>query len=675
MVLRVTVFVQMASRIITLPIAKAGGNTRGRLLIFCCLAVLALSSNTFADIPYGYKVQSGRVEVSGIPTDVPITAVSDMSRAFVLVSSGTGYAATNTNADIVQVRGYLQAVDNIRFERTTTSNSSWVSYEVIECLNNEFTAYRGQSSMTMAEASKTLSIGATVTPANCLAFVTADNDVASRAQYNQAMLTARVSSTTEVTVERNGSGTTAPNFNWVVVEFDPAKINSIQSGSVTADKVTYAAPQTVTISSVNLANSILIFQARPSANGMARTAWAGNFNSSTQIKFYQHTASSDTGIEWYVIDFGDGAAQRGLRDESANPAWLASDATLSPSVDTTKTMHFHSMTCAGTGTAYPRAMSTAEFTSGTNLRIQRMRDGQASYIEWQVLELPSGMLDTAPSPDPMTWAVVPFATGPSSISMTATTASDPAGVEYYFTCTAGGGNDSGWQDSATYEDTGLAELTQYTYTVKARDKGPSQNETAPSSEQSATTEDGTPPAPDPATFSSAPAALSDTEITMTATTGTDASGPVEYYFDEISGNPGGTDSGWVTNPVYNDTGLSPSTLYTYTVQMRDALLNTGGLSTPPQSATTDPAPDTDPPTPDPMTWATVPYATGTTSIEMTATTASDASGVEYYFTCTAGGGNDSGWQDSPTYEDTGLNDLTEYTYTARARDKSSSQNE
>jgi hypothetical protein len=98
-----------------------------------------------------------------------------------------------------------------------------------------------------------------------------------------------------------------------------------------------------------------------------------------------------------------------------------------------------------------------------------------------------------------------------------------------------------------------------------------------------------PPTPNPASFSSAPAAVSYTEITMTATVGTDATGPVEYYFANIT-DPN-HDSGWVTDPVYNDTDLSPNTQYTYTVQMRDAWLNTGGVSTPPRSATTERAPD------------------------------------------------------------------------------------
>jgi hypothetical protein len=86
-------------------------------------------------------------------------------------------------------------------------------------------------------------------------------------------------------------------------------------------------------------------------------------------------------------------------------------------------------------------------------------------------------------------------------------------------------------------------------------------------------------------------------------------------------------------------------------------------------------PDTEPPMPDPMTWAVAPMAAESSSISMTATTGYDKNGVEYYFACSAGGGHDSGWQDSPTYTDTGLQPQTEYTYQVRARDRSANQNE
>jgi len=98
-----------------------------------------------------------------------------------------------------------------------------------------------------------------------------------------------------------------------------------------------------------------------------------------------------------------------------------------------------------------------------------------------------------------------------------------------------------------------------------------------------------PPTPNPATFDVAPTASGITTIKMTATTGTDVSGGIQYLFTETSGNPGGTSSGWISSPYYEDDGLNADTEYTYTVTMRDIHSNAGTVSAP-ASATTDPAP-------------------------------------------------------------------------------------
>jgi hypothetical protein len=97
------------------------------------------------------------------------------------------------------------------------------------------------------------------------------------------------------------------------------------------------------------------------------------------------------------------------------------------------------------------------------------------------------------------------------------------------------------------------------------------------------TQDITPPTPSPMTFLVAPFADTLTSVSMTATTATDAtSPPVQYFFDETSGNAGGTDSAWQSSSTYIDTGLTTGTTYTYRVKARDAAtgLNETVLSAP-----------------------------------------------------------------------------------------------
>jgi hypothetical protein len=120
--------------------------------------------------------------------------------------------------------------------------------------------------------------------------------------------------------------------------------------------------------------------------------------------------------------------------------------------------------------------------------------GQAkTFTTWAYLRTDPNTISitpdtTPPNPDPMTWAAAPAATGAYSITMTATTATDDSGVEYYFDCLTAGGHDSGWTDNPVYQDTGLNANTSYTYRVQARDKSPAQNATDWSTSLSATTQ-------------------------------------------------------------------------------------------------------------------------------------------------------------------------------------------
>jgi hypothetical protein len=254
--------------------------------------------------------------------------------------------------------------------------------------------------------------------------------------------------------------------------------------------------------------------------------------------------------------------------------------------------------------------------------------------------------------------------------MVATTASDESGVEYFFACTSNPAYSSNWQDDPVYRVNYLPKVT-YSFVVRVRDKSPNRNTTGDSPEVTVDLRPPT-PEPNPMTWATEPQAISRTAIEMAATiaTSTDESS-VEYYFQNVS--LGGHDSGWQENPMYTDTtGLTAGTTYSYIVKAR----NTANLAETDyselRSATTFP-PDTTPPSPNPATWQTEPYSISPSSIRMVATTASDESGVEYFFACTSNPAYSSNWQDNPVFQATSLPKGI-YSFVVRVRDKSPNQN-
>ena len=108
-----------------------------------------------------------------------------------------------------------------------------------------------------------------------------------------------------------------------------------------------------------------------------------------------------------------------------------------------------------------------------------------------------------------------------------------------------------------------------------------------------TVPDVTAPTPSPMTWEVNPMATAPDKVFMRATEATDATNPpTEYFFEELTGHPGGTDSGWQESRDYEDVGLTPETLYTYTVRARDkATVPNVGATSDSRNVTTLVAPD------------------------------------------------------------------------------------
>jgi len=194
---------------------------------------------------------------------------------------------------------------------------------------------------------------------------------------------------------------------------------------------------------------------------------------------------------------------------------------------------------------------------------------------WDAVPIHVTAETTPPNPDPMTWATEPYTTGTSSISMVATAASDPTPpIEYYFdfygSPTSGsGGNDSGWQSSTSYTDSGLNTNHQYTYRVRARDGN--DNRTSYSILSSAYTLANTP---------GTPTVDNPTYYTLDVTI--NPNGNPDYtecaiwcgagYYLNASGGSNGTTPFWQSISDWGTvtaTGLTPDTEYCFWVRAKN----------------------------------------------------------------------------------------------------------
>jgi hypothetical protein len=280
----------------------------------------------------------------------------------------------------------------------------------------------------------------------------------------------------------------------------------------------------------------------------------------------------------------------------------------------------------------------------------------------------------APIPNPAEWEIEPYLAASSSIKMAARIAFDAWGwdVAYFFDCVYGNCQDSGWQSSRTYQDSGLKTEAKYGYRVKARDE--IGNETDWSVIRYAGVLDTTPPAPAP-TWLVPPYPFGPNSIAMECTTAYDESG-VSYGFWNVTLDPAGNNVVWQGTTLFIDVNLDPNTTYCYRVKARDnsAKRNETGWSV--LACTIIPLPvDNLSPRPDPALWDLINVdangyngrprrylsSDGYYHATMRAVQATDRappgiapSGVEYKFVCdddrfSSGKGGDTGpeWRSQP----------------------------
>ena len=269
--------------------------------------------------------------------------------------------------------------------------------------------------------------------------------------------------------------------------------------------------------------------------------------------------------------------------------------------------------------------------------------------------------DTTPPTVPGTPTATPISSSRIDLSWAAST--DAVGVTGYRIFRDGSTTPLATVTTTSYSDTGLAASTTYTYTVRAFDAaGNVSNASGAGSARTLASSGDTMPPTVPGTLTAT--ALNSTQIELTWRRSQDNVAVTGYrMFRNGSTTPFAT----ITATHYTDTGLAPSTTYTYTVRAIDAAGNqsnpTGAVSarTLPGSS----VPDTTPPTAPGTPTAT---AINSSRIDLSWAASTDAVGVSGYRIFRNGSTTPLATVTTTSYSDTGLAASTTYTYTVRAFD-------
>ncbi len=274
-----------------------------------------------------------------------------------------------------------------------------------------------------------------------------------------------------------------------------------------------------------------------------------------------------------------------------------------------------------------------------------------------------------------TWqsAVVAVANNPNQTSLSWTASNEPGGTisDYLVERCQGAGCSSfvqvGTIATTSYNDTGLAASTSYSYRVRAQDTNG--NLGPYSSVATVATPAAIPSLPGNLTATSP----SDTQIDLSWTASTETGGTISDYLVERCQGANCTNFaqiGTSETTTYYDTGLTSGTTYSYEVQAKDAAGNLSPYSN--VASATAQTPDTQPPTAPSNLTAT---AVSSSQINLSWTASTDNEGVTAYdiLRCEGAGCTlffrvEVSMGTGTTYSDTGLSANTTYEYEVQATD-------
>jgi len=261
----------------------------------------------------GVSVQRGSATMSATTVNVPITAVSSMSQAFVLWSMTPAGTEVDHDADDAIV-GDLTSTTNLQFRTGSAANSHAVYWQVVEFTNAaDINVQRGSTSLTGTALSASVTLPTPVTTGRSF-LLSSFTTTGSGTDMGARLLRAQLLNPNTLAFDRSISGTpdAMNEIAWQVVELKDG--SSVQAG--TDNLASGTAQVTRSIVQVDLTRAIAFCPVQAGGQSMGRSAYAANdvpgvasFTASLaarQVTLDRNSTLAAADASWFVVQFAGG---------------------------------------------------------------------------------------------------------------------------------------------------------------------------------------------------------------------------------------------------------------------------------------------------------------------------------------------------------------------------------
>lgn len=330
------------------------------------------------------------------------TPITDTSKAFLLVASSGTNAVREPSRHLVT--GHIKDNNTLHFHRQASQSTAELSYQLVECFNNEISVQRGVATLDVNQTSVNATINAIDT--NKSFVIVSSRTDASQKNQDEGIVLGWLANSATVNLKRGSAAQSPTIVRYEVVTFSSESGVTVEHGNMNMGHNDSFA--SATISSHPKDQSWMYCSWNSNSGELRANALGCELVNDTTVESRRYGSLSQVNneVHFSVIRFPENTVSVEHGTQANSPTGSDNniyhhDIAITPVYNTERAFAYVMNTTSGPGTAYPRGRWIYFLLNTSTLRTTFWRPHSQTYDDnvkyWQVVEFPRDTTPAVPS--------------------------------------------------------------------------------------------------------------------------------------------------------------------------------------------------------------------------------------------------------------------------------------